>query len=156
MIARFESSRRQACLCFQRMVPMACALISVPTGPTPFVVEGNSSYCIQQRVRTFFKVTPEKAVISGGGANSQPIFWRAGEGTRTLDINLGKVALYQLSYTRIAELISMPWHLFLSTAFYKKFETPCADKGFAQRLRTGFLSPPDMRAADKIDGIAKK
>jgi len=26
---------------------------------------------------------------------------RAGEGTRTLDINLGKVALYQLSYTRI-------------------------------------------------------
>ena len=25
----------------------------------------------------------------------------AGEGTRTLDINLGKVALYQLSYTRI-------------------------------------------------------
>ncbi len=24
----------------------------------------------------------------------------AGEGTRTLDINLGKVALYQLSYTR--------------------------------------------------------
>jgi hypothetical protein len=25
---------------------------------------------------------------------------RAGEGTRTLDINLGKVALYQLSYTR--------------------------------------------------------
>ena len=28
----------------------------------------------------------------------------AGEGTRTLDINLGKVALYQLSYTRIAFL----------------------------------------------------
>lgn len=27
----------------------------------------------------------------------------AGEGTRTLDINLGKVALYQLSYTRVAE-----------------------------------------------------
>ena len=25
----------------------------------------------------------------------------AGEGTRTLDINLGKVALYQLSYTRV-------------------------------------------------------
>lgn len=27
----------------------------------------------------------------------------AGEGTRTLDINLGKVALYQLSYTRVAK-----------------------------------------------------
>src|SRR5690349_7672487 len=27
----------------------------------------------------------------------------AGEGTRTLDINLGKVALYQLSYTRVRE-----------------------------------------------------
>ena len=25
----------------------------------------------------------------------------AGEGTRTLDINLGKVALYQLSYARV-------------------------------------------------------
>ncbi len=29
----------------------------------------------------------------------------AGEGTRTLDINLGKVALYQLSYTRNKELV---------------------------------------------------
>ena len=29
---------------------------------------------------------------------------RAGEGTRTLDINLGKVALYQLSYTRRVKL----------------------------------------------------
>ena len=27
-------------------------------------------------------------------------FVRAGEGIRTLDINLGKVALYQLSYAR--------------------------------------------------------
>jgi len=27
----------------------------------------------------------------------------AGEGTRTLDINLGKVALYQLSYTRVRD-----------------------------------------------------
>ena len=35
-----------------------------------------------------------------------PSFLRgAGEGTRTLDINLGKVALYQLSYTRNKELI---------------------------------------------------
>jgi hypothetical protein len=28
-------------------------------------------------------------------------FFGAGEGVRTLDINLGKVALYQLSYARI-------------------------------------------------------
>ena len=28
----------------------------------------------------------------------------AGEGIRTLDINLGKVALYQLSYTRTCEV----------------------------------------------------
>ena len=27
-------------------------------------------------------------------------YLKAGEGTRTLDIDLGKVALYQLSYTR--------------------------------------------------------
>ena len=37
----------------------------------------------------------ETAFDKGGG--------RAGEGTRTLDINLGKVALYQLSYTRRVE-----------------------------------------------------
>ena len=29
----------------------------------------------------------------------------AGEESRTLDLNLGKVALYQLSYSRIASLI---------------------------------------------------
>ena len=28
----------------------------------------------------------------------------AGDGIRTRDINLGKVALYQLSYSRVAEL----------------------------------------------------
>ena len=36
----------------------------------------------------------ETSFEKGGGA---------GEGTRTLDINLGKVALYQLSYTRRVE-----------------------------------------------------
>ena len=36
----------------------------------------------------------KKLFEKGGGA---------GEGTRTLDINLGKVALYQLSYTRRVE-----------------------------------------------------
>ena len=35
-------------------------------------------------------------IVDGG----EPKKGRAGEGTRTLDINLGKVALYQLSYTR--------------------------------------------------------
>jgi hypothetical protein len=29
---------------------------------------------------------------------------RAGNGTRTRDINLGKVALYQLSYSRVKKL----------------------------------------------------
>ena len=29
------------------------------------------------------------------------LFFRAGKGSRTLDIDLGKVALYQLSYSRI-------------------------------------------------------
>jgi hypothetical protein len=32
----------------------------------------------------------------------------AGKGARTLDLNLGKVALYQLSYSRIARLNSNP------------------------------------------------
>ena len=29
------------------------------------------------------------------------LFFRAGKGSRTLDIDLGKVALYQLSYSRV-------------------------------------------------------
>jgi hypothetical protein len=33
---------------------------------------------------------------------------RAGEGTRTLDIQLGKLALYQLSYARNMQLPSLP------------------------------------------------
>ena len=31
--------------------------------------------------------------------------FRAGNGTRTRDINLGKVALYQLSYSRISKFL---------------------------------------------------
>ena len=31
------------------------------------------------------------------------LLWRAGNGTRTRDPNLGKVVLYQLSYSRVAE-----------------------------------------------------
>ena len=33
------------------------------------------------------------------------LFFRAGKGFRTLDIDLGKVALYQLSYSRVVALI---------------------------------------------------
>jgi hypothetical protein len=38
--------------------------------------------------------------------------WRAGNGTRTRDPNLGKVVLYQLSYSRVAlrkSSRSTPW-----------------------------------------------
>ena len=31
-------------------------------------------------------------------------YFRAGKGSRTLDIDLGKVALYQLSYSRVGSL----------------------------------------------------
>ena len=34
-------------------------------------------------------------------------FFRAGEGTRTLDIQLGKLALYQLSYARDSLSVAM-------------------------------------------------
>ena len=39
---------------------------------------------------------------------------RAGNGTRTRDINLGKVALYQLSYSRISKFIRTILFIFLS------------------------------------------
>ena len=38
-------------------------------------------------------------------------FSKAGEGIRTLDIQLGKLTLYQLSYTRMPTLSSMKNHL---------------------------------------------
>ena len=34
-----------------------------------------------------------------------PFLSGAGEESRTLDLNLGKVALYQLSYSRVASLV---------------------------------------------------
>ena len=42
----------------------------------------------------FFFVTKKKKTTFTGG------FSRAGKGTRTLDPDLGKVVLYQLSYSR--------------------------------------------------------
>jgi hypothetical protein len=46
-----------------------------------------------------------------GRRDSQPLFQRrvsgAGEGIRTLDIHLGKVVLYQLSYARKSFIISI-------------------------------------------------
>src|SRR5574342_415132 len=40
-------------------------------------------------------------------------FWRAGNGTRTRDPNLGKVVLYQLSYSRALRKSNRPvgWYL---------------------------------------------
>jgi hypothetical protein len=37
----------------------------------------------------------------------------AGEESRTLDLNLGKVALYQLSYSRVEPAIVEDWRLFV-------------------------------------------
>ena len=37
---------------------------------------------------------------NGARACTDSTFWRAGNGTRTRDPNLGKVVLYQLSYSR--------------------------------------------------------
>ena len=45
--------------------------------------------------------SPEKEVASRLGRDTK----RAGEGTRTLDIQLGKLALYQLSYARDAAAV---------------------------------------------------
>ena len=38
------------------------------------------------------------------GPQKGSIYFRAGKGSRTLDIDLGKVALYQLSYSRVGSL----------------------------------------------------
>ena len=38
----------------------------------------------------------------------QPEITRAGDGTRTHDSNVGNVALYQLSYTRLSLLLYAP------------------------------------------------
>ncbi len=46
--------------------------------------------------------------MSDGSPAFSPL--KAGEGTRTLDILLGKQALYQLSYTRIEDQPLPPFH----------------------------------------------
>ncbi len=48
---------------------------------------------------------------------------RAGDETRTRDINLGKVALYQLSYTRLRVCEIMPQPRIESISFHNKFST---------------------------------
>ena len=74
-----------------------CPVVSLVTGPTP---------CRAARL-----APPRKK-----GSRSFPYKYGAGKESRTLDLNLGKVALYQLSYSRIrllhptfpSELISKP------------------------------------------------
>jgi hypothetical protein len=53
-------------------------------------------------------VTRPKAGLgdSGGKPWTGLLLQRAGEGTRTLDIQLGKLALYQLSYARICQTMA--------------------------------------------------
>ena len=49
----------------------------------------------------------------------------AGDGVRTRDINLGKVALYQLSYSRVAELpLSLRWRAAVNFNFQRSRELP--------------------------------
>jgi hypothetical protein len=48
------------------------------------------------------KKTPTRARKDKGEALASPLKFGAGEESRTLDLNLGKVALYQLSYSREA------------------------------------------------------
>ena len=50
-------------------------------------------------------VTGDERLLTLYGCVSQLKGDGAGDGIRTRDINLGKVALYQLSYSRVAELL---------------------------------------------------
>ena len=46
------------------------------------------------------------AQMNRGRYRPSPKYFGAGEESRTLDLNLGKVALYQLSYSREAPIIA--------------------------------------------------
>gem|GEM_PF-3122184 len=50
---------------------------------------------------------PPKSTIKRQKTRKKSVFCRAGEGIRTLDIHLGKVSLYQLSYTRFKREFSV-------------------------------------------------
>ncbi len=61
----------------------------------------------ENRARTnHLGACPEKTTGNEKGEMVIPLFGKsgAGEESRTLDLNLGKVALYQLSYSRVVEL----------------------------------------------------
>jgi hypothetical protein len=52
------------------------------------------------------KTSPASSELTKKGSNQLPFSseFGAGKESRTLDLNLGKVALYQLSYSRISSL----------------------------------------------------
>jgi hypothetical protein len=66
---------------------------------------------------------------------------KAGEGTRTLDIQLGKLALYQLSYAREP---FPPYHIFLRLHLRRPAESPTlrAGGGKIVAIETGFMTGP--------------
>ena len=47
-----------------------------------------------------------QAQMNRGRYKPSPKYFGAGKESRTLDLNLGKVALYQLSYSRIDRIIA--------------------------------------------------
>ena len=54
--------------------------------------------------RTLFSGSRPITQYKINGPQKGSIYFRAGKGSRTLDIDLGKVALYQLSYSRMGSL----------------------------------------------------
>ena len=60
--------------------------------------ESNRPTRICNPVHNRFAIAPE---IGRGDEKASPVKTGAAEESRTLDLNLGKVALYQLSYSRV-------------------------------------------------------
>ena len=73
--------------------------------------ESNPSKRLCRPLHNLFATSPE-ALTKKGSQASLLLNSGAGEESRTLDLNLGKVALYQLSYSRIGAIILNHLHRF--------------------------------------------
>jgi hypothetical protein len=65
----------------------------------------------------------------------------AGEESRTLDLNLGKVALYQLSYSRKKRLLYRMLEYFSKRSLYNKKRKPAASFGIWSGRRVSNSRP---------------
>ena len=95
--------------------------------------------------------SPEKEVASRLGRDTK----RAGEGTRTLDIQLGKLALYQLSYARERKNLSRSSDACTRGPRQPLFTVPAVARSVASMVARS-VAPPAATAGAGADHVVAR